>query len=446
MNPKSLAIHDRFSMSLLHPSQSTALALLANRSFRTIWFMGSVGEFARRTELLVLSWLILQLTDSYLQLGLVLVFNNLPRPVFSTFTGLIADRFDRRMVLIVAQTVNTCTAGVVLALMIIDIDAVQPWHAFAAIFIQGAVRAVEDPSRRTGILDIVGPTRLVNALSLEIFTNTAGKMTGPLLAGVMLAAVGFQGSYVLVVAIHLANLALATQLKIPQSQGGPPREPVWRSLAVGFRYALGSRELLGVMYVTIFMNALAFPVQQFVPAVGRDNLDVGIGLVGLLVAAEGFGQLAGAGTLALGRGPANRGAVFVLGSMLVLAVGLAFAWAPWYSLALLILAIGGMGQAGFGAMQSAITLLAAPPEMRGRMMGVLSQCIGIGTILGTLEMGLIASRFSIQWAISGNVLAGMLLVAPVLVFSTLVRPRANGSPAVTSGAHGTGNLPVDRPE
>ena len=76
--------------------------------------MGSVGEFARRTELLVLSWLILQLTDSYLQLGLILVFNNLPRPVFSTFTGLIADRFDRRMVLIVAQTVNTCTAGAVL--------------------------------------------------------------------------------------------------------------------------------------------------------------------------------------------------------------------------------------------------------------------------------------------------------------------------------------------
>ena len=235
------------------------------------------------------------------------------------------------MVLIVAQTVNTCTAGAVLALMVIDIDAVQPWHAFAAIFIQGAVRAVEDPSRRTGILDIVGPSRLVNALSLEIFTNTAGKMTGPLLAGIVLAAVGFQGSYVLVVAIHLANLWLATQLKIPQSQGSPPREPVWRSLAVGFRYALRSRELLAVMYVTIFMNALAFPVQQFVPAVGRDNLHVGIGLVGLLVAAEGFGQLAGAAALALGRGSGNRGAVFVMGSALVLAVGLAFAWAPWYS-------------------------------------------------------------------------------------------------------------------
>ena len=245
----------------------------------------------------------------------------------------------------------------------------------------------------------------------------------------------------LVVAIHLANLWLATQLKIPQSQGSPPREPVWRSLAVGFRYALRSRELLAVMYVTILMNALAFPVQQFVPAVGRDNLHVGIGLVGLLVAAEGFGQLAGAAALALGRGSGNRGAVFVLGSVLVLAVGLAFAWAPWYSLALLVLAIGGMGQAGFGAMQSAITLLAAPPEMRGRMMGVLSQCIGIGTILGTLEMGLIASRFSIQWAISGNVLAGMLLVAPVLVFSTLVRPRAGNASPAEEGSHRTGSPP-----
>ena len=428
-------------------TRSAALALVADRNFRTIWAVGSVGEFARRTELLVLSWLILQLTDSYLQLGLVLVFNHVPRTIFSLHAGLIADRFDRRLVLMVAQTVNTLTAGAVLTLMVIDLDSVQAWHAFAAIFIQGGVRAVEDPSRRTGILDIVGSGRLVNALSLEIFTNTGGKMAGPILAGIMLAAVGFQWSYVLVVVVHLANLALMTRLRIPQSQGGPPREPVWMSLAVGFRYAISNRVLMWLMYVTIVMNALAFPVQQFVPAVGRDNLHVGIGLVGLLVAAEGFGQLAGAGVLAVSRGSGNRGAVFVLGSMLVLVVALCFAWAPWYYLALLVLAVGGMGQAAFGAMQSAITLLTAPPEMRGRMMGVLSQCIGFGTILGTLGMGVIASQFSIQWAISSSVLAGMLLVAPTLFFSTLARPQVGShSPATSEDVPRTQGLPFDPAE
>lgn len=397
------------------------LPLVANPSFRTIWYVGSLGEFARRTELLVLSWLVLQLTDSYLQLGLVLVFNNLPRPVLSLFTGLIADRFDRRLVLLVAQSVNTLTAAAVLALLAVDMESVLPWHVFAAISVQGGVRAIEDPARRTGILDIVGANRLVNALSLEVFTNTAGKMAGPMLAGIVLAAVGFQGAYVLVLAMHLTNLFLVSQLKIPRSSAASSREPVWRSLALGFRHALENRQLMGVMYVTIVMNALAFPVQQFVPAVGRDNLEVGVVLVGVLVAAEGIGQLVGAGALAFSGNPSRRGPVFVLGSMLVLFAGLSFVWAPWYGLAFLALAAGGMGQAGFGTMQSAITLLAAPPEMRGRMMGVLSQCIGIGTILGTLEMGLVASLIDIQWSISGNVLAGILLVGPVLLFSPLVR-------------------------
>ena len=413
-------------------SRFPVLPILGDSDFRTIWYVGSLAEFARRIELLVLGWLILERTDSYLLLGLVLVFNNLPRPALSLFTGLIAERFDRRLILFAAQTVSTLIAGAVLAAMVADFEAIRPWHVFAVIFLQGVVRAIEDPSRRTGILDIVGSRRLVNALSLDVLTHTCGKLAGPLLAGIVLAAAGFQTAYVLVLVIHLANLVLVTQLKIPRFQGNLHQEPVWRSLTLGIRYALGSRELLGVMYVTVIMNALAFPVQQFVPAVGRDNLHVGVGLVGLLVAAEGFGQLAGAGALALSRNFSNRGSVFVLGSMLVLVTALLFAWAPWYAPALFILAVGGMGQAAFGTMQSAITMLEAPPEMRGRMMGVLSQCIGMGTILGALEMGIVASFFGIQWAISGNVLAGILLLGPVLVFSSLVRPRLRAVPQVVA--------------
>ena len=82
---------------------------MQSADFRIIWYVGSIGEFGRRMELLVLSWLILQLTDSYLQLGLVLAFNNLSRPMTSMFTGYIADRFPRGRVLVVAQTLNVLT-------------------------------------------------------------------------------------------------------------------------------------------------------------------------------------------------------------------------------------------------------------------------------------------------------------------------------------------------
>ena len=123
----------------------------------------------------------------------------------------------------------------------------------------------------------------------------------------------------------------------------------------------------------------------------------------------------------------SQGMVFVSGSLLVLIMVILFVWSPWYMLSFTLLSIGGLGQAGFSTMQSAITMLAAPPEMRGRMMGVLSECIGIGTILGALEIGAVASALSIQWSVSANALVGLVLVLPVLALSALVG-RSAGDP------------------
>lgn len=414
-------------------------AVLQDRDFRVIWYVGSLREISRRMELLVLSWLILQATQSPLQLGLVLVFNNLPRPFLSLFTGLVADRFNRWRILAAGQLINTAIAITLLALL--ATDAIAAWHVYVAVFMQGATKALEDPSRRTAILDIVGERRLVNALSLDTISNTTGKMLGPLLGGIMIDAsgglllpwlgadaverAGFVGAAGLIVAVHLADLALLTRLRIPQK---PPRaggrvEPLWRSLGDGVRYALATPLLWGMLYVTIVMNALAFPMQQFIPDIGANNLGVGATLVGLLVAAEGIGQLTGAATMALTRNLERHGLVFIIGSSVVLLMAIGFVWAPWYLLAFGLLVLGGIGQAGFGTMQSTITMLAAPPEMRGRMVGLMSVCIGIGTPLGGLEIGIVASLFSTAWAISVNAAAGLLLLLPALLLTPLATGR-----------------------
>lgn len=414
-------------------------AVLQDRDFRVIWYVGSLREISRRMELLVLSWLILQATQSPFQLGLVLVFNNLPRPFLSLFTGLVADRFNRWRILAAGQLINTAIATTLLALL--ATDAIAAWHVYVAVFMQGATKALEDPSRRTAILDIVGERRLVNALSLDTISNTTGKMLGPLLGGIMIDAsgglllpwlgadaverAGFVGAAGLIVAVHLADLALLTRLRIPQK---PPRpagrvEPLWRSLGDGVRYALATPLLWGMLYVTIVMNALAFPMQQFIPDIGANNLGVGATLVGLLVAAEGIGQLTGAATMALTRNLERHGLVFIIGSSVVLLMAIGFVWAPWYLLAFGLLVLGGIGQAGFGTMQSTITMLAAPPEMRGRMVGLMSVCIGIGTPLGGLEIGIVASLFSTAWAISVNAAAGLLLLLPALLLTPLATGR-----------------------
>jgi MFS family permease len=185
-----------------------------------------------------------------------------------------------------------------------------------------------------------------------------------------------------------------------------------------------------MLYVTIVMNAMAFPVQQFIPAIGRDHLGVGATLVGLLVAADGFGQLAGAGLMSMTNGVRYHGRVFVAGSVAVMVLTILFVWSPWYALAFALLAVGGLGQSGFSTMQSAITMLAAPQGMRGRMMGLLSFCIGVGTPLGGLEMGALAAAFTIQIAISANILVGLVLIIPVLALTPLVsRPLIQPAPA-----------------
>ncbi len=396
------------------------MSVLQNADFRLIWYVGTMGEFGRRMELLVLSWLILQSTDSYFQLGLVLAFNNLSRPMISMFTGYIADRFPRGRVLIVGQALNVLTTATLLAVIAYDFELIESWHVFLAVFIQGVTKAIEDPSRRTAIFDIVGQRRLVNALSLDVISHNIGKMAGPIVGGIILGAAGFTEAYAFLLVIHISNLALMTKLRIPNYQGLAQIEPVVRSLKVAVGYAWRSPVLIGLFYITVVMNALAFPVQQFIPAIGRDHLGVGITMVGLLVAADGFGQLAGAGIMAISRDMRYHGRVFVLGSTGVLLMGIIFVWSPWYALTFGLLTLSGIAQSGFSTMQSAVTMLATPHDMRGRMMGLLSVCIGAGTPLGALEMGAVASAVSIQWAISLNAFAGLILLLPAIAISPLL--------------------------
>ena len=395
-------------------------SVLQNADFRMIWYVGTVGEFGRRMELLVLSWLILQLTDSYFQLGLVLAFNNLSRPMISMFTGYIADRFPRGRVLVAGQVINVLTTATLLAVIAYDFELIKASHVFVAVFIQGVTKAIEDPSRRTAIFDIVGQKRLVNALSLDVISHNIGKMAGPILGGILLATTDFTGAYAFLLVVHVFNLGLMTRLRIPDYRGPAQIEPVVRSLKVAVGYARKSPVLLGLFYITFVMNGLAFPVQQFIPAIGRDHLGVGVTLVGLLVAADGFGQLAGAGIMAITRDLRYHGRVYVLGSMGVLLIGIVFVWSPWYALTFGLLTISGIAQSGFSTMQSAVTMLATPHDMRGRMMGLLSVCIGAGTPLGVVEMGAVASAVSIQWAISLNALAGLVLLLPAIVISPLL--------------------------
>ena len=400
--------------------RGTALNLMRNRDFRVIWSVGILLEFGRRYEILIFSLLILDITNSPAQLMLLWVFNNLPRPFVSSMAGYIADRFSRQRVMLLVQTANIATAGGLLWLMLYGLDVIQTWHIFLAAFVQGTTKAIEDPSRRTGIFDIVGRDRLVNAMSLDVISQNVGKMIGPVVGGLLIQFAGYPVAYIFLLFVHLDNLWLISRIRIPETGLRSAMPPMWRGLGDSFRFALKTRVLVGMLSITVVMNALAFPLQQFIPAVGQDLLGVGPALVGALVAADGFGHLAGAGVVASTRALRYHGRYFAYGSIVVLLASAAYVWSPWYALAFGLLLVSGLGQAGFSTMQSSIMMLVSPPAMRGQMMGLLSFCIGVANLLGALEISFVVSALALQQTISLHALVGLTLLLPAMVFTPLI--------------------------
>ena len=402
--------------------RGTAVGLMRERDFRVIWAVGTLAEFGRRNELLVWSLLIFKVIEAPAShLMLLWVFNNLPRPFVSPIAGYIADRFPRQRVMFAVQTVNVATTVGLLALLIYDLESLQSWHIFLVSFIQGTTKAIEDPSRRTGIFDIVGRERLVNAMSLDVIAQNVGKMIGPVVGGLLIEFSGYPAAYIFLLFVHLDNLWLITRIRIPEAGLLATLPPIWRGAGDAFGFAWKTSALVGMLSITIVMNAWAFPLQQFIPAVGTDQFGVGEALVGILVAADGFGHLAGAAMMASTRGIRFHGRYFAFGSVIVLLASAAYVWSPWYALAFGLLLISGLGQAGFSTMQSSIMMLVSPPAMRGQMMGLLSLCIGVANLVGALELFFVVSILTLQQTISLHALAALALLIPAIAFSPLVR-------------------------
>ena len=397
------------------------LLVLQNRDFRNLLALGGLSEGARRLELFTLSWFILVTTNSPFQLGLPWVFFHIPSPLFGLFSGVIADRFSRHKVLVSAQVMNTFTALAILFLIVGDL--IQPWHVYIASFVSGTTRALEFPSRRTSILDIVGPRRLINAMSLEAISMTVGRMGGFLLAGGLISLSGLGAAYGCGLAVHLLALWVVIRVTIPRFGGIPRGESVWSSLREATRSVRRRPMLLGLLYATVVMNLAVFPYQQFIPAIGRDHLGVGAGLVGLLAASDTIGVLTAAAAVASVRDIQYHGRWFVGACLTIILVAILFAWSPWYAFAVVVLVGMGVGQGLFMSVQSPIMMLWSPPEMRGRMLGLMSICIGAGIPLGTLAIGGMASALDTRWAIFISALTGLVLYLPAIIFTPLTRQR-----------------------
>jgi len=384
-----------------------------NRGYVRLWLANFLLYTSRWMQMTLMAWLILDLTDSPFLVALVGFFSSAPMFLLGLVGGVLADRVHRQRLLSLTQGTNVVSSFMLMLLL--STGTIQVWHAYIAILITGACWALDTPSRRAVIYDLLGLEGVTNAVALDSVGMNASRMCGPALAGVLITLVGVTGGYVVITVFCSLAWMLLWSLRIPQ---GPRPErhqqSVWRNLLEGFRFVRGNQTIKATLYITVVMNVLLFPYVQMVPIIARDILHVDAALMGVLQAAEGLGALVGAVLIASAVRLNHHGRVFLGGSLLALIGLFAFSMSRWYILSLPVLLLLGLGTAGFGAMQSTIIMLAAREEMRGRALGVLSLAIGTGPF-GSLLMGATASAIHPVFTIRMNALLGIMSLAFIMV-------------------------------
>jgi MFS family permease len=384
---------------------------LRDERYRLLWMTGLCANTARWMDVVVLGWLALTLTDSPLMVGVAAFCRAAPMMALGPFAGVLADRLPRVQVMSAVQVLSAAAA---IALALLFAAGLAGFATLVAVeVVLGIAWVLDFPSRRTVLFVVAGRERLTAAVSLETMSMQAAKMVGPLLGGVLLARMGPAACYLAFAALSagalVATRGLARRISLP---GTPGVDPVLESLRAGLREARGNRAILGVLVVTVLMNTLVFPYQQMLPVFARDVLRVGPVPLGLLVAAQGLGALVSSIVIGFRAGQVRQGRLFVGSSLTGALLLLAFAASPWYLLSLGLQFAIGITDSGFGTMQSAIVLLAAPERTHGRVMGILSACIG-SQPLGSVWIGFVASNLGAPLATGLNAALAAALMIPV---------------------------------
>lgn len=248
------------------------------------------------------------------------------------------------------------------------------------------------------------------AMSMDVATNNASRVVGPALGGVVFALVGVAGAFALAAVLQLAAVAAALAIGLRAGPGTAPREGALSRISDGIALAWRDARLRGILWVTIVFNVWGWPFTALVPVVAQQHLGLGAEATGLLSSLDGAGSFLGALILGVVARPRHYARWYLAGVTLYLALVVVFALTPTAPLAGAALLVNGMGQAGFAVMQATLVYLAAPPEMRARVLGVLTVCIGLGPI-GFLHLGLLAELFGARAACIITGVEGLLVLA-----------------------------------
>jgi MFS family permease len=368
-------------------------------------------------DMLVIALLTLDLTHSPFLVSLTFFLRFTPM-LFGFGIGVIADRMNRKHLMVFGLVVQIGVSAVLATLVIVD--AIEFWHLAVGAFFTGTVLASEFPVRRTMIGEVVDPDRVGRAISLESGTSAGSRILGPIVGGTLFATIGPQGGFMVGVVLYSVALFVALSMRYQPPQIEAVRAGAVQQIREGVSYIRGSRLMVGVLVITLLMNLFGFPYVSQQPVVAREDLMVNDVLVGALASIEGLGSFIGAALIVAFARPKHYTRIYLYGSVLFLVAILVFSRSDWYWFSFVTVFFGGFGMASFAAMQSAIMIYAASPAMRARVMGSVAMFIGLGPI-GQINIGLLADLIDPRTAILITGGIGLFTVMIAGIMSPILR-------------------------
>ena len=384
------------------------------RGYRWYWMSNLVGFLGFQMQLVARGWLIYDMTGSPFLLGVVTAAWAVPTLIIGPFGGVIADRVEKRNLIVANQTV---TVLITLAVTILIVtDAIQVWHLLTASILSGVVFSLNLPARQAIVPEMVGEKRLMNAIALNSSGMNVTKIAGPALAGILIGLIGISGVYVLITVCYAGTVGAMLKVSPTGVTARTKKTGVMSDIAYGFRYVRHNSLVLMLLSLEFVVNFFGWPYMMLMPVFARDVFELGPTGLGILMSATGIGALFGSLGLAY-VGDFRRKGLLLMGRFFVFGGGLIlFANSKSVYLALFFLLIVGGAATGSFALNNTLILSNIAHDVRGRVMSIYMMT-WTAESMGVLPIAALGEAKGVPFAVSasGAVLAMLAVMMAVFV-------------------------------
>ena len=398
-------------------------ASLKSYNFRLYFGGQCISLIGTWMQQIAMSWLVFRLTGSVLLLATVTFTAQIPILVATPYMSVFVDRFDRRKLLVLTQTLSMIQALLMAILTLTGF--VQVWHIMVLSLLIGLINALDNPTRQSFYPSLVSPDKLSNAIALNSAVINGSRLIGPAVGGVLIGLLGEGICFLLNGISYIAVIVALLLMRLPSTRGCTVKQKVLEDMRDGFRYVVRN---IPIRTLLLLMSAISFfglPLMTFIPAYVKTILHGESEMLGLLLSCIGVGSFVAALYLAARKSVLGLGKVVMLSGVL-LGIGLsvmAFVTIPWVA-AVLCLPIGFTIIAAVASINTLLQTLSGE-DKRGRVMGYMAMAFTGMAPVGSMVLGAIEKWIGLQKII---LLSGICCFVAALVFEyyrPLVRKHAH---------------------